>query len=143
MYRVLCPQELQRNSTSLQFKTKLLHINQHHYTPHHFTYLRSILTSVSLLVTTFLTHFLNVFSLQAKDASKPAGDWFQLLMVRGTQEGRFQPQLLAVCREFEIISMCAVCVSTSVADHYCVCTVHVIRSLNCQYQHMHNFNVTG
>jgi len=23
------------------------------------------------------------------------------------------------------------------------CTVHVIRSLNCQYQHMHNFNVTG
>jgi len=22
-----------------------------------------------------------------------------------------------------------------------VCTVHVIRSLNCQYQHMHNFNV--
>ena len=28
-------------------------------------------------------------------------------------------------------------------DHYCICTVHVIRSLNCQYQHMHNFNVTG
>jgi len=26
---------------------------------------------------------------------------------------------------------------------YCICTVHVIRSLNCQYQHMHNFNVTG
>ena len=25
---------------------------------------------------------------------------------------------------------------------YCICTVHVIRSLNCQYQHMHNF-VTG
>jgi hypothetical protein len=25
----------------------------------------------------------------------------------------------------------------------CICTVHVIRSLNCQYQHMHNFNVTG
>ena len=28
-------------------------------------------------------------------------------------------------------------------SHYCVCTVHVIRSLNYQYQHMHNFNVTG
>ena len=28
-------------------------------------------------------------------------------------------------------------------DHYCICTVHVIRSLNCQYEHMHNFNVTG
>ena len=27
--------------------------------------------------------------------------------------------------------------------YYCICTVHVIRSLNCQYQHMHNFNVTG
>ena len=26
---------------------------------------------------------------------------------------------------------------------YCICTVHVIRSLNCQYQHMQNFNVTG
>ena len=25
--------------------------------------------------------------------------------------------------------------------YYCVCTVHVIRLLNCQYQHMHNFNV--
>jgi len=27
-------------------------------------------------------------------------------------------------------------------SYYCICTVHVIRSLNCQYQHMHNFNVT-
>jgi len=27
--------------------------------------------------------------------------------------------------------------------HYCICTVHVIRSLYCQYQHMHNLNVTG
>jgi len=26
---------------------------------------------------------------------------------------------------------------------YCICTVHVVRSLNCQYQHMHDFNVTG
>jgi hypothetical protein len=29
------------------------------------------------------------------------------------------------------------------SPYYCICTVHVIRSLNCQYQHMHNFNVTG
>ena len=28
-------------------------------------------------------------------------------------------------------------------NYYCICTVHVIRSHNCQYQHMHNFNVTG
>ena len=28
-------------------------------------------------------------------------------------------------------------------NHYCICTVHVISSLNCQYQHMHNFSVTG
>ena len=28
-------------------------------------------------------------------------------------------------------------------ESYCICTVHVIRLLNCQYQHMHNFNVTG
>ena len=31
----------------------------------------------------------------------------------------------------------------SKAEIYCICTVHVIRSLNCQYQHMHNFNVSG
>jgi hypothetical protein len=31
-------------------------------------------------VTTFLTLFLSVFSLQGKDASKPAGNWFQLSM---------------------------------------------------------------
>ena len=29
----------------------------------------------------FLTLFLNVFSFQGKDASKLAGNWFQLLMV--------------------------------------------------------------
>jgi len=34
-----------------------------------------------LLVTTFLTLFLNAFSLQGKDASKLAGDWFQVLLV--------------------------------------------------------------
>ena len=28
-----------------------------------------------------------------------------------------------------------------VLELYCICTVHIIRSLNCQYQHMHNFNV--
>ena len=52
----------------------------HHYTSHHFSYLHSISTWIPLLVTTFLTLFLNVFSLQGKDASKPAVNWFQLLM---------------------------------------------------------------
>jgi hypothetical protein len=36
---------------------------------------------IPLLVTTFLTLVLNVFSLQGKDASKPAGNCLQLLMV--------------------------------------------------------------
>jgi len=39
-----------------------------------------------LLVTTFLTVFLNVLSLQRKDASKAAGNCFQLLMVLFTKE---------------------------------------------------------
>jgi len=39
-----------------------------------------------LLVTTFLTLFLNVFSLQEIDAVKPAGNWFQLLMALFTKK---------------------------------------------------------
>jgi hypothetical protein len=39
-----------------------------------------------LPVTTFLTFFLSVLSLQGKDASRPAGNWFQLLMVLFTKE---------------------------------------------------------
>jgi len=39
-----------------------------------------------LLVTTFLTLFLNVFSLQGKDTSKLAGNWFHLLMALFTKE---------------------------------------------------------
>jgi len=39
-----------------------------------------------MLVTTFLTLFLNVFSLQEKDASKPGGNWFWLLMVLFAKE---------------------------------------------------------
>jgi len=31
-----------------------------------------------LLVTSFLTLFLKIFSLRGKDASKPAGSWFHL-----------------------------------------------------------------
>ena len=49
----------------------------HHYTSHHFTYLHSTPTSIPLLVTTFLTLFLKVLSLQGKDASRLAGNWFQ------------------------------------------------------------------
>ena len=53
-----------------------------------------------------------MFSLKGKDTSKPAGNWFQLLMVLFTEEGSFQPQLLVVLREFEILSLCAAHVST-------------------------------
>ena len=35
----------------------------------------------SLVVTTLLTLFLKVFDLQGKDASKPAGNWFQLFFL--------------------------------------------------------------
>jgi len=38
----------------------------------------------SFALSTFVTLFLNVFSLQGKDASKLAGNWFQLLMVLPT-----------------------------------------------------------
>jgi len=42
---------------------------------------------IPLLVTTFLTLFLKVFSLQGKDASKLAGNWFyQLLIVLFTNK---------------------------------------------------------
>jgi len=58
----------------------------HHYTSHHFTYLHSIPTSIPLLVTTFLTLFLNVFILIGTEASKTAGNWFQLLKVLLSKE---------------------------------------------------------
>jgi len=66
--------------TSLQNKITS-HISRqftpHHYTSHHFTYLHSIIpTSLHLLVTIFSTLFLNVFSLQGKDDSRPAGNWW-------------------------------------------------------------------
>ena len=97
MFMVLCPQELQRNSlhftslhfTSLQNKItshKSRHFAPNHYTSHHFAYLHSVPTLIPLLVTTFLNLFLNVFSLQRKDASEPAGNCFQHLMVLFTME---------------------------------------------------------
>ena len=58
----------------------------HHYTSHHFTYLHSPLTWIPLFVTTFLTLFLKVLNLQGKDASRLAGNWFQLVMVLFTKE---------------------------------------------------------
>ena len=51
-------------------------LTQHHYTSHHFTCLHWTPIWTPLLVTTFLTLFLKVFSLQGKDANKPAGNWF-------------------------------------------------------------------
>jgi hypothetical protein len=52
----------------------------HHHTSHHFTNLHSTPTRIPLIVTTFLIAFLNVFSLQGKDASKLAGNRSQLLI---------------------------------------------------------------
>ena len=71
---------------SLHFKIKSRQFTPHHYTSHHFTYLHSPPTWIPFLVITFLTLFLNVFSLRRKDASKPAGTWFQLLRVLFTKE---------------------------------------------------------
>ena len=76
MHMVLFSPILHRNYTSLHFTSlqnqitshKSRQFTPHHYTSHHFTYLHSTPTSIPLLVTTFITHFLNVFSLQGKDA---------------------------------------------------------------------------
>jgi hypothetical protein len=68
--------------TSIQNKITSLKSRQftpHHYTSHNFSYLHSIPTWIPLLVTTFFTLFLNVFSLQKKDASKPAVNWLHYL----------------------------------------------------------------
>ena len=77
--------------TALDFRTKSLyrnHVSSLHITSLHVTsliYTHSPL-EFPLLVTTFLTLFLKVFILQGKDASKPAGNWLQLLMVLFTKE---------------------------------------------------------
>ena len=60
--------------TSLQ--NKITSQKSRQFTPHQFTYLHSIATPIPLLVTTFLTLFLNVFIWQGKDASKTAGNWW-------------------------------------------------------------------
>ena len=75
--------------TSLQ--NKITSRESRQFSPHHFTYLHSIPTWIPLLVTTFLTLFLSVFSLQGKDAIAPAGNWFQLLMVLFTKEYTYLP----------------------------------------------------
>jgi len=81
---------------SLHFKIKSLHKN-HVSSPHittlhitSFIYTQSPL-QFPLFVTTFLTLFLNVFSLQGRDAVKPEGtsNWSQLLMVLFTKEYLF------------------------------------------------------
>jgi hypothetical protein len=90
MYMVLLTPRTSPWLTSLHFKTKSLHKSRqftpYHFTPHHFIYLHSIPTPILLLGTTFLPLFLKVFSLQGKDASKLAGNWFQLLMGLFTKE---------------------------------------------------------
>ena len=78
-----------KNFTATQIpslKTKITSHKSRQFTSHHFNYLHSIPTWIPLLVITFLTLFLNVFSLQGKVTSKPAGDWFQLLMILITKK---------------------------------------------------------
>jgi len=78
-----------KNFTVTHFTSLKNNITSHkscQFTSHHFTYLHSIPTWIPLLVTTFLTLYLNVFSLQGKDACKLAGNCFQLLMVLFTKE---------------------------------------------------------
>jgi len=72
--------------TSLHFTSLPNKITVHksrQFTPHHFTSLIYTLSSLELplLVNTFLILYLKVSSLQGKDACKPSGNWFQLLMV--------------------------------------------------------------
>jgi len=91
MYIAPCSTRISPLRTSLHFKIKQLHINHvssFHITTLHITSLINTQTPtwIPLLVTTFLTLFLNVFSLQGKDASKLAGNWFQRLMVLFTKE---------------------------------------------------------
>jgi len=64
--------------TSLQNKTTSHKLCP--FIPHHILYLHSNPTCIPLLVTTYLTLFPNVFSLQWKDTRKLAGNWFQPLM---------------------------------------------------------------
>ena len=86
-YTVVCPQALHR--TSPRCTSKRNHFTQTtsvHTTSLHFTYLHSIPITIFLLVTTFLTLSLNVFNLQGTDASKIAGNRFQLLVFLFTKE---------------------------------------------------------
>ena len=86
MYMVPLSPKTSPQHTSLHFKTKSLTHKSRQFTPHNITYLPSIPTCSPLLVTTFLTPFLNVFSLQAKDASKPAVIGSSFWMVLFTKE---------------------------------------------------------
>jgi hypothetical protein len=92
MYKALLATRTSPYLTSLHFKIKSLHINNlssPHITTLHITsliYTQYPLKFPCLYVTTFLTLFLNVFSLQGKGACKLARNWFQLLMVLFTKE---------------------------------------------------------
>ena len=56
-----------------------VHSTSLHFTSLHF--LHSIPARIPLLVNKILTPYLKVFSLQGKDASRFAGNWFQVSMV--------------------------------------------------------------
>ena len=77
--------------TSLHFKQNhftcipSVHSTSDHFTSRHFTYLHPIPTLNSPACNYILNPFLNVYSLQQKDANKPTCNWFQLLMVLFTK----------------------------------------------------------
>jgi hypothetical protein len=75
----------ERNSTK-HSKYKYTHYQNTHTLQNPHIHIPIIPTWIRLLVTTFLTVSLNVFSLQGKDASKLTGNWFHLLMVLFTKE---------------------------------------------------------
>jgi len=78
----------ERNSTNntKHSKYKYTYYQNTHTLQNPHIHIPTIPTWIPLLVTTFLTLFLNVFGLQGKDASKLTGNWFQLLMVLFTKE---------------------------------------------------------
>ena len=70
---------------------------------------------------------------------------FTVFGIRGPYSGVGQGYDLVVC---DAVSMKQPTINHKTSlqygqNYYCICTVHVIRSHNCQYQHMHNFSVTG
>jgi hypothetical protein len=91
-YKDFSPQELHRSSlhcTSLQNKLtsrKSCRFNSHQFASRHITYLHSFVTWIPFACNYILNPHSKSKGLQRKDASEPAANWFQLLMVLFTKE---------------------------------------------------------